>query len=457
VNAEEHTQRISKIFGKEKVQPQHTFIRHNTHSASARQCIIEALYPMIVQAESLESSSSQCERWNEVEAQSASSMLTDKSILRKRDLEFPQHDVTVVKRKECIGSSSFYEVKDNSANSTNDGIPPSRDRNFLMKATVAATREQARRAEAEVRMLRRLPEHRNIMQFLDSGCSAMESSPENHKRDDDVLLELQRVYCLLFRDCPSRNVRDVMGKHRQKLERRGESSGWIDTESALGIFRQMAVAVSVLHDGPNTRNDSRGPSTSSIVHMDIRPEHFAAFKTSRDISKGCKYIVKLVGLGCAIEDGMPLDTLEDRMKAARLIDSNTSPKYRAPEMINLKLTDELTDSVDIWALGCCLYGILFLKDCFQEDSRLNILKGKYEIPEGHPYSKDVLDLLARLLCVDPDKRPDIHEVISCIDALASGKVLPPKQSKAMCASRATETSPDPRFDKVCASWLITLL
>lgn len=214
-----------------------------------------------------------------------------------------------------------------------------------------------------------------------------------------------------------------MWKHHTKLRRRGESSGWVDIETALGVFRRMAAAVKVLHGG--YRSGRKVP----IVHMDLRPEHFAAYKTSKDVTKGCKYIVKLVGAGCAIDGYMPLDSVADRMKAARLIDSTTSSRYRAPEMINLQLADELDDSADICGLGCCLYGILFSKDCFQKDGRLNILKGKYDIPSGHPYSQDVLDLLARLLTVEPEKRPGIHDVISCIDALASGKSLPPKRSR----------------------------
>ena len=340
-------------------------------------------------------------------------MLAEDSILRKRDLEFPQHDVTVVRRKECTGASSFYEAKPNPSSSKQMDSTV-RGRNFLMKATCVATREQARRAEAEVRTLRRLPDHRNVLKLVDSGCSAMESDPNTQMCDDDVLLDVQRVYCLLFKECQSRSLRDIIQKHRLKLDK-GHSSGWIKVETALGMFRQMAVAVSILHDGrPNP-----------IVHMDLRPEHFAAFKTSCDVTKGCKYVIKLVGAGCAIEGEMPLYSVADRMKAARLIDSHTTLKYRAPEMINLQLADELNESVDIWALGCCLYGILFLEDCFpQQDGRMNILKGQFTIPHDHPYSNDILNLLSRMLSVDPRQRPTIHEVIACVDALASGKGLP---------------------------------
>ena len=342
-------------------------------------------------------------------------------------LNFPRHNVTVVRRKECIGACSFYEAKNNSAPPKNggSGSHDRHPRNLLMKATVAATREQARRAEAEV--LRRLPEHRNILEMIDSGCSAMENSADNQRRDDDILLDVQRVYCLLFKDCPSRTLKNIIQKHRRKIEKNTRNSGWIKIETALSVFRQMAVAVSVLHDGPTDQSDLARPG--GIVHMDIRPEHFAAFKTSRDVKKGCKYVIKLVGAGCAIDGGLPLDYVADRMKAGRLIETTTSPKYRAPEMVNLHLANELTDSLDIWALGCCLYGILFLKDCFQQEEPQNILDGKYEIPHGHPYNNDVIALLARLLSVDPNERPLIHDVISCVDALISGMPLPPRRSK----------------------------
>lgn len=391
---------------------------------------------MISERHSSSSSSiqSESEEWNQGLIQSPKTMLTEDSVLRKRDLEFPQHDVTVVRRKECTGPSCFYEAQPNPSSVG--------DRNFLMKATCVATREQARRAEAEVRTLRRLPDHRNVLKLIDSGCSAMESDPDTKMCDDDVLLDVQRVYCLLFKECQSRSLRDIIQKHRLKLDKR-HSSGWIKVETALGMFRQMAVAVSILHDG----------RSNPIVHMDLRPEHFAAFKTSRDVTKGCKYIIKLVGAGCAIEGEMPLYSVADRMKAARLIDSYTILKYRAPEMINLQLADELNDCVDIWALGCCLYGILFLEDCFpRQEGRLNILKGTYNIPHGHPYSNDVLDLLARMLSVDPLERPKIHEVIAYVDALASGESLPARRRKqvrrATTGSAPSATSGSYNQDKV---------
>jgi hypothetical protein len=92
---------------------------------------------MIVQTHYPGSFSSQSERWSLADSESASrGMLADQSVLKKRDLEFPRHDVTVVRRKECRGLSSFYEAKDKSVSLKNGGTEHrDRPRNYLMKAT----------------------------------------------------------------------------------------------------------------------------------------------------------------------------------------------------------------------------------------------------------------------------------------------------------------------------------
>ena len=68
-----------------------------------------------------------------------------------------------------------------------------------------------------------------------------------------------------------------------------------------------------------------------------------------------------------------------------------------------------------------------MSDCFQEESERDILEGAFQVPQEHPYSNDVLDLVSRLLEVDAEKRLDIREVIACVDALIANKSLPPRR------------------------------
>ena len=86
----------------------------------------------------------------------------------------------------------------------------------------------------------------------------------------------------------------------------------------------------------------------------------------------------------------------------------------------------------MWALGCCLYSLAFLQNCFEEGSNLAILSRKYTIPEDNPYGEGLVELLDRMLTVDSKARADMTEVILCLSAVYSGRPLPPrkKSSKA---------------------------
>ena len=65
----------------------------------------------------------------------------------------------------------------------------------------------------------------------------------------------------------------------------------------------------------------------------------------------------------------------------------TSPNYRSPEQINLYSNCTLTPKVDVWALGCILYTLLFRKFPFDYDrSKLSQLNGDYKVPDDHRFS-----------------------------------------------------------------------
>jgi serine/threonine protein kinase len=266
---------------------------------------------------------------------------SDENGMLMRDVKFPCLDVTVVERIDTVGSSLSYTAEEKAR----DHVSTSTSRRkFRIKVTVATTQEQARRAAAEVLTLRRIPEHLNILKLIDSGCSAVDQGIREHVEHDSEPLEEKRLYCLLFKDCPSRTVRDIMEKQRIKFiqnsngtsngsSQRAQNSGWMKIENVMGIFRQMADAVSVLH----TTNETRA------IHLDLRPDHFCAYKTSSETKMGCNYIVKLIGAGCAVDGCMSLASTSDRKRAALLINSRTTLRYRAPEMVNLLLADKLTD------------------------------------------------------------------------------------------------------------------
>ena len=62
------------------------------------------------------------------------------------------------------------------------------------------------------------------------------------------------------------------------------------------------------------------------------------------------------------------------------IQRNTTPMYRAPEMIDLYSNKPVNEKADIWALGCLLYKLCFKVHPFEDSAKLRILNAKYKIP-----------------------------------------------------------------------------
>lgn len=89
----------------------------------------------------------------------------------------------------------------------------------------------------------------------------------------------------------------------------------------------------------------------------------------------------------------------EREKVEESIQKETTQMYRAPEMVDLYMRQELTEKTDIWALGCIFYSMCFLKHPFQDQSNLAILQAKFTIPANSPYSAETTEFMLRMLDV----------------------------------------------------------
>ncbi|GAA5888017.1 hypothetical protein JCM16303_000180 [Sporobolomyces ruberrimus] len=97
-----------------------------------------------------------------------------------------------------------------------------------------------------------------------------------------------------------------------------------------------------------------------------------------------------------------------------------SMPFRAPELFDVKTGITLTESVDIWSLGCTLFAMAYSTSPFettQESSHggsiaMAVLNGKYSFPTNEgKYSEGLKEIVRRCLRVKPQERPDIDEVI----------------------------------------------
>jgi serine/threonine protein kinase len=280
--------------------------------------------------------------------------------LKKRDIAFTHQTVSVVKKLGEFGTSYLYSAKD-------DSSPRREGKSLLIKATAAATTEQARRAEAEVGLLRKLRGAPGILTIIDCGFSTIEERIYDDSADDDRL-EARRLYCVLLEPCPDCFLNDFIKKRRRKFTNKGSRSlftrkkkdtpweGYLPIETILDIFGQMVSAISAIHnfkDEPGTREtpsakkaDGRQRPPEGIVHLDVQPSRFLVRRMKEKDGAEHRYDVKLCSFGCSIRGGMSITSEMECDEASKLIESSSSPMYRSPEMIDLSLADELNTRYD---------------------------------------------------------------------------------------------------------------
>ncbi|KAH6778376.1 Protein kinase superfamily protein [Perilla frutescens var. frutescens] len=172
------------------------------------------------------------------------------------------------------------------------------------------------------------------------------------------------------------------------LESRG--AGYFEEKQALTIFRDICNAVFAMHC-----------QTPPIAHRDLKAENLLL---------GPDGMWKLCDFGSTSTNHKRFDKPEEMGIEEDNIRKHTTPAYRAPEMWDLFRRELINEKVDIWALGCLLFRICYLKLAFDGESKLQILNGNYRIPDLPKYNTLLTDLIRDMLQSSPDDRPDITQV-----------------------------------------------
>lgn len=271
---------------------------------------------------------------------------------------------------------------------------------MVLKVTSILSRQQRDIAEKEAKLLSRLS-HPSIVKMYDTCYRTVPGAPTKRGKEDPGKPKERPQHLILMELCEGGHALDVCSK----LAANGEH---FDLSALIIAFGQICNAVSYLHA-------QRPP----IVHRDLKPANF--------LVKNSGY--KLCDFGSAVFGHVDLRTPDARMEAEEVIQKTTTQMFRSPEMVDLYMAKKLTQATDVWALGCCLYSLAFLQNCFEEGSNLAILSRKYKIPEDNPYGEGLVELLDRMLTVDCKQRADMTEVILCLSAVYSGRPLPPRKDR----------------------------
>lgn len=316
-----------------------------------------------------------------------------------------------------VDSKADRAAADNSASQSNPGDPNTKSNGnkaekpspvMVLKVTSIHSRAQRDIAEKEAKLLSRLS-HPSIIKMHDAcyrtapqnvgvvgsiiGANSKNETGTGQSKDG------RPQHMILMEYCEGGHALDVCNKLAGAGQR-------FDLSALIIAFGQICNAVSYLHA-------QRPP----IVHRDLKPVNF--------LVKNGAY--KLCDFGSAVFGHVELKTQRARQEADEVIQKTTTQMFRSPEMVDLYMSNKLTQSTDVWALGCCLYSLAYLQNCFEEGSNLAILSVNYKIPEDNPYGEGLVELIDRMLTVDNKARADMTEVILCLSAIYSGRPLPPRK------------------------------
>eukprot|EP00002_Diphylleia_rotans_P007027 TRINITY_DN164_c0_g1_i5.p1 TRINITY_DN164_c0_g1~~TRINITY_DN164_c0_g1_i5.p1 ORF type:complete len:474 (+),score=111.83 TRINITY_DN164_c0_g1_i5:51-1472(+) len=171
------------------------------------------------------------------------------------------------------------------------------------------------------------------------------------------------------------------GDLESDIKTRKLTSNFYDEEAIWKLFLQVALSMQVLHK-------------ENILHRDLKSANILLTSEGR---------TKLADFGVA-----KLLKSKDEMSKTRI----GTPYYLSPEVWH---SQEYNHKSDIWALGVLLYEIACLKYPYDaanvKDLAKKVVKGQYQkLPKQ--YSKELTQVIADMLVLEPAKRPSIDEVLA---------------------------------------------
>uniref|UniRef100_A0A8C1Q5C5 Cyclin-G-associated kinase n=1 Tax=Cyprinus carpio TaxID=7962 RepID=A0A8C1Q5C5_CYPCA len=284
-----------------------------------------------------------------------------------------------IKRVIAEGGFAFvYEAQD---------LGSSKD--YALKRLLSNEEEKNKTIIQEICFMKKLSGHPNIVQF----CSAASISKEESDTG-------QAEFLILTELCKGQLVDFV-----KKVEQKGPMS----CDTVLKIFYQSCRAVQHMHK-----------QSPPVIHRDLKIENLLISHQGT---------IKLCDFGSATTVAHYPDYSWSAHKRSMVEDEitrNTTPAYRTPEMIDLYSNYPINEKQDIWALGCILYLLCFKQHPFEEGAKLQIVNGKYNIPQNDTKYTVFHQLTRSMLKINPDERLTINELISQLQEIAAARNVNPK-------------------------------
>lgn len=248
---------------------------------------------------------------------------------------------------------------------------------LVVKQIIAADGEAAELAEREILSHAALGRHEAVLPLL--------AETSERRRDGGG------EYLLLLPLCNGGHLWDYA------------SSTPMRPLTKLRALEQIAGALDFMHE-------------RCLAHMDVKLENVLVSSTR---SGGAADSFFLCDFGSTLEspEGEPAGVLPSaldrrgRYHLEEWVNAHTTPMYRAPELCDLHSGLRVGPAADVWALGCLLYTLCFGAHPFAEASPVQIISGKWRVPQGAFVDDAFIALIRAMLRVDPATRPAAAAIV----------------------------------------------
>ena len=171
------------------------------------------------------------------------------------------------------------------------------------------------------------------------------------------------------------------GDLKAKIKQHKQKNIPFKEENIINWFIEICEAVNYVHK-------------QKIIHRDLKPNNIFLMKDNH---------IKLGGF--AIAKILNADESQTNTQIGTQL-------YLSPEIVKGESYDY---RIDIWDLGVILYEMICFKNPFEaksiSTSYMNIVKGKIPEIENKNVSNELIELIYKILKVNPLKRPEIEEIV----------------------------------------------
>ncbi|XP_019762219.1 cyclin-G-associated kinase isoform X1 [Dendroctonus ponderosae] len=252
-------------------------------------------------------------------------------------------------------------------------------KDYALKRLLAADEEAKKNILQEINVLKRISGHPNIIQYL--SASFIDKSQTDHGQSE---------FLLVTELCPGGSLVDL-------LKSRTTAFG---PDIITLIFYQTCRAVAHMH-----------AQSPPIQHRDLKIENLLI---------SVEGSIKLCDFGSASTEIFHPDLTWSANQHSSLEDDLakfTTPMYRAPEMVDTWSNYVIGPPIDIWALGCILYTLCYMKHPFDDSAKLRIINAKYTLPPD-PKFACFHEIIRGCFQPNPELRLTITDLLERLAAIA---------------------------------------